>query len=415
MEEEKVPAEQLAERILDLCRIQLAEQYPMLHGAFASLCDACWPHPCVGTDGVNLFYEPQTLIHEFAVDPARIRHGYLHLLLHGLYLHILPPDDVDRELWGLACDMIVERILMKEESGLIQRNAEKKKYCLSFLDQHELGPEAVMKQILHIPYARDDLNELFSFDDHRLWGTQAEQTVKECWENARGCAQKVHQRKKPQSEDGATAAVSTTVLLPQKKSKRSYRNYLRKFALPGEEIETDPESFDYVYYTMGLQLYDNMPLIEPLEYREVWRIRELVIAIDTSGSCSEKVVSRFLSETCALLTQRENFFRRMKVVFFQCDACIQDTAVIQNVDEWMWYVENLHIKGRGSTDFCPVFNEIEKMRREGTLKKPCALLYFTDGDGTYPETAPDYETAFLIAGDTPRTDLVPSWAKLFIL
>lgn len=28
------------------------------------------------------------------------------------------------------------------------------------------------------------------------------------------------------------------------------------------------EKFDYVYYTYGLKLYRNMPLIEPLEYRE---------------------------------------------------------------------------------------------------------------------------------------------------
>ena len=47
-------------------------------------------------------------------------------------------------------------------------------------------------------------------------------------------------------------------------------------------MRLDPDEFDYVYYTYGLKLYRNMPLIKPLEYREVKRIQEFVIAIDTS-------------------------------------------------------------------------------------------------------------------------------------
>ncbi|MFR5116379.1 MAG: hypothetical protein ACLTDV_04705 [Eubacterium sp.] len=48
---------------------------------------------------------------------------------------------------------------------------------------------------------------------------------------------------------------------------------------------------------MVCKLYDNMPLVEPLEYRENKRIREFVIAIDTSGSCQGKTVERFLRKT----------------------------------------------------------------------------------------------------------------------
>ena len=49
-------------------------------------------------------------------------------------------------------------------------------------------------------------------------------------------------------------------------------------------MKLNPDEFDYNFYTYGFALYENMPLIEPLEYREVKRIREFVIAIDTSGS-----------------------------------------------------------------------------------------------------------------------------------
>ena len=46
-------------------------------------------------------------------------------------------------------------------------------------------------------------------------------------------------------------------------------------------MELDTESFDYIFDNYGMEHYGNLPLIEPLEYKEVNRLEELVIAIDT--------------------------------------------------------------------------------------------------------------------------------------
>lgn len=56
-----------------------------------------------------------------------------------------------------------------------------------------------------------------------------------------------------------------------------------------------------------MEHYGNLPLIEPLEYKEVNRLEELVIAIDTSGSCDGETVRRFLEETYSILSEKENF------------------------------------------------------------------------------------------------------------
>ena len=53
------------------------------------------------------------------------------------------------------------------------------------------------------------------------------------------------------------------------------------------------------------------------------------------------------------------------------------------------------IHGRGGTDFRPVFEEVERMREKREFSDLKALIYFTDGDGIYPEKKPDYETAFV--------------------
>lgn len=98
------------------------------------------------------------------------------------------------------------------------------------------------------------------------------------------------------------------------KSRRSYKDFLQRFSVLREEIGVDPEEFDLNYYTYGLKLYGNMPLMEPLESREVKKIREFVIAIDTSYSTSGTLVEQFLKETFSILTQKNSFLRSQRSV-----------------------------------------------------------------------------------------------------
>lgn len=213
---------------------------------------------------------------------------------------------------------------------------------------------------------------------------------------------------------GLTPGSRQELLELRKEGQYDFRRYLRRFASVREELQTDEESFDYAWYLQGLARYGNMPLIEPLEYMDACKVEELVIAIDTSGSCSLGVVRRFLEETRKLLTQRENFFRRMNVHIIQCDSMIQQHRVISCIEEWRQYEGELTVEGRGGTDFTPVFSFVEKLREEGALKKLRGLLYFTDGEGVYPRKPTDYETVFVftrrefLEGETARA--IPDWA-----
>ena len=198
------------------------------------------------------------------------------------------------------------------------------------------------------------------------------------------------------------------------RSKYDYRKFLKQFCRLREEVELDTESFDYIFYSFGMEHYGNIPLIEPLEYKEVNRLEELVIAIDTSGSCSRETVQRFLGETYGILSEKENFFSRMKVYIVQCDCFIQKVDVIHSEEEWREYSRNVKIQGRGGTDFRPVFELIRQEKERKELKNLRALIYFTDGDGIYPGQKPDYETAFVFLKRTDKMKLVPPWAKCLI-
>lgn len=92
------------------------------------------------------------------------------------------------------------------------------------------------------------------------------------------------------------------------KGKYDYRRFLRRFTVTKEEMKLDQDAFDPVAYYYGMERYGNLPMIEPLETREGNRLEELVIAIDTSGSCKKEMVARFLGETRRILEEKENFF-----------------------------------------------------------------------------------------------------------
>lgn len=96
------------------------------------------------------------------------------------------------------------------------------------------------------------------------------------------------------------------------KGKYDYRRFLRRFTVTREEMKLDQDAFDPVAYYYGMERYGNLPMIEPLETREGNRLEELVIAIDTSGSCKKEMVARFLGETRRILEEKENFSRTGK-------------------------------------------------------------------------------------------------------
>ena len=194
-----------------------------------------------------------------------------------------------------------------------------------------------------------------------------------------------------------------------------YTEFLRKFAVLGEAMKINDDEFDQIFYTYGMQLYGKMPLIEPLEYKEVKRIKEFVIAIDTSGSVSGEIVQRFLQKTYNILMQEESFFAKIELHIIQCDAEVQEDARITCREDFENYLKRMRIHGLGGTDFRPVFEHVGKLQAQHELKHLKGLIYFTDGYGVYPEHQPSYKTAFVFVDDGMNNIHVPVWAIKLIV
>jgi predicted metal-dependent peptidase len=183
----------------------------------------------------------------------------------------------------------------------------------------------------------------------------------------------------------------------------------------GEKMKINDDEFDPILYTYGLQVYEDLPPIEPLETKEMRNVRELVIAIDTSGSVQGEVVQNFLQKTYDLFMQKENFLSRFHIHILQCDIEIRDAAIIRNAADFERYINHLELKGFGGTDFRPVFELVDGLIDAGEFSDLRGLIYFTDGYGTFPEHKPGYQTAFVFLDDEYNDPDVPPWAIRLVL
>ena len=195
------------------------------------------------------------------------------------------------------------------------------------------------------------------------------------------------------------------------RERQDYSVFLKKFAaMLRERMHVDLDTFDYNYYSYGLHLYGNMPLIEPLEYREVKVIQSFAVILDTSGSVDRSLLEKFLQKTYDCLLSEESFAKKFAVHIVQADNKVQSDVCIHSAQELQEYLRTLTIRGRGGTDFRPALEYVERLQKDGSLPDLKGVLYFTDGEGTFPERKPPFEVAFVYVGEEAFRAKVPPWA-----
>lgn len=190
------------------------------------------------------------------------------------------------------------------------------------------------------------------------------------------------------NQRGDTPGDLTQNLRAVTREKYDYSDFLWHFSTLGETMKINDDEFDYIFYTYGMQLFEKMPLIEPLEYKEVRRVKEFVVVVDTSGSVSGELVQKFVQKTYNILKQQECFFTKINLHIIQCDAKIQEDVKITSQEEFDRYIANMKLHGFGGTDFRPAFSYVDKLIARKEFVNLKGLIYFTDGFGAFPEEVP---------------------------
>ena len=446
----------LAADILRLSRNTLLVNLRFLDMALSRLKPVATDLTTLCTDGQYLAYDPSFILRRYKQEKEVTVRDYLHVVFHCVFRHMYIHSLMDQKCWDLACDIAVENMIT--ELGLKSTAAVRERQQLAIIEKlrekyKTLTAERLYRSLLDADIPEDELKrmrELFKADDHSLWYLPPEEKMQISMQlriaaggsdgkdgsgssgNSDGESQSdsaaaseadwenVSQRMQQDIEmfskqQGNTAGGLMQNLQSVNREKYDYSSFLKKFAVMGEAMNINDDEFDYVYYTYGLKLYEKMPLIEPLEYKDVKRIREFVIAIDTSGSVSGDLVQKFIQKTYNILQSTESFFSKINVHIIQCDAQIQEDKKITCREDFDEYLKTMKILGLGGTDFRPVFEYVDELIRNKEFRNLKGLIYFTDGFGTFPAKKTDYDTAFVFIDDGMNNYDVPPWAIKLVL
>ena len=325
----------------------------------------------VGTDGMCMFYHPGALGGMYRQNRVRMNRAYLHMVLHCILHHVTRRKGRDKTLWNISCDIAVESIIDHWHLKcihMVQTRLRKDIYGQLERNLKVLTAEGIYRQLVSFGLEEKKIKELqmeFRVDDHQYWPEDPKQDLHQEVEN-------------------------------------KWKNISEK-------------TFDYIFYSYGLSMYGNMPLIEPQEWKEVKKVEDFAIVIDTSMSCSGDLVKKFLEETYGVLTEAESFFHKVNIHIIQCDEMVQNDQKITDEKELKEYMEHLELIGEGGTDFRPAFEYVNHLIEQGEFYHLKGLIYFTDGKGTYPKKKPPYQTAFIFMQEEYEDVDVPPWAVKLIV
>ncbi len=410
------------------------------------------------TDGSVFYYNTLFICEKFKENTNAVNRLLLHSILHCMLLNPFTVDFKEAELWNLASDISVENtinewdlpLLKTERSSLQKAVTEKLKKNIK-----NLSAENIYYYLKGSDIEKSELemyNDLFFQDNHKIWYKNKaflfsleepeEETVeaRSIYKRADNRSGDAHAPKEQSMRDeisnsaqeerekwreitpavindlealkkqGLLAGVDFAVLKSVKRERYSYEKLLKKLVTDIESIEINDDEFDYIFYTYGLNMYENMPIIEPLEYIENRKIKKLFLAIDTSGSVKGETVEKFVNKTYNILKNTDFFSEKSEIHIIQCDAEIQETVVLKSKKEIEEYIENITLKGFGGTDFNPVFEYVNSVFEKSQKNEITGLIYFTDGEGKYPAKMPSFKTVFAISDSCFLKEKLPSWA-----
>lgn len=413
-------AEPLAKKVMGYARDSILVNMRFLDMALSALT----PEPKenlsgFASDGVKIFYDPVFLLKRYKEEPAFAVRMYLHILFHMIFYHSFRFDKVDEEAWSLAADLAVEAAILELEipgAALNRDEEQKRKLRLIREDIGALSAEKIYRYLKNFQISvkeRKELSFLFFMDCHDHWKPREELEITlEQWKKL---SERVKADLKSFSAGKTKSETLEKSLIEAGKDHYDYGQLLRKFMVMNEDLQVNDDEFDYIYYTYGLARYGNMPLVEPLEYKDSRKVKEFVIAIDTSASCRGSLVQAFLRKTYGLLKGEENFFSKMNVHIIQCDHEVQKDTKITDKTDLDSFLAHEKLTGFGSTDFRPVFAYVDELLKKGEFENLKGLLYFTDGYGIYPKAMPPYDVMFVFLDNGDEGPEVPSWAVKVLL
>lgn len=380
----------------------------------------------MSTDGQTVFYNPVFLVEKLGKQRkgyTELKKCYLHMIAHCLLGHIGQTDEDADSIWDGCCDLIAE-LLVSDMLGTKRSYGNRKtEKLMQMFDM--LGAESLYLLVKETKSETQisRIGQRLVRDDHARWrrsrreemaagnAADSRREMQEMWDRLyEQLLQVIPQNLAENFGYGLQFGGEVRSVTASAENKSDYRRILEKYTLLAEQRTEDLDSLDLGWYALGMELYGNIPLIEYPESSEKQSVDEIVIAVDTSGSCDGETARRFLRETCNMIRDMGIGRTPVNLRILECDDSIQNEIVIQCSDDIPEF-EKREMIGFGGTSFVPVFKRIEELRKSGEMPCVRCLLYLTDGMGEFPELEPDYDVIFILEPDPFMESHFTDWDK----
>ena len=340
--------------------------------------------PTAATDGRNLYYNTKF----FSKLSAReIEFVIAHEILHCVFDHIGRTEQRDRQIYNVACDYIVNNTLVRDNIG------EKPKDIPIFQDFKYEGwsSEKVYDEIFK-KYDEKQLQKLGQLlDEHLDWGDDngqgSSKDDKDKGKQKKPAFSKEELRKirdeiKDSILQSAQAAGAGNLPKEVERIVQSMTNPKMNWR---EILQTQIQSTiksDYSFMRPSRKGWHSGVVLPGSQFEQTI---DIAVAIDASGSISEKQLTVFLSEIKSIMDQYKDY--KIKVWTFDTEVYNEQDYGPNDGD-----ISQYSITGGGGTDFMCNW---EYMKANDIVPK--RLIMFTDGY-TYDSWGdPNYcDTVFVI-------------------
>jgi len=351
--------------------------------------------PTMCTNGDFLRYNPDFVI-RLAKDYSQkgIEAALLHELEHICWGHIWRRGDRDFHRWAIAADAVVNADLIRlgyrvpdnwvRIEGVDNMSVEE---VYRLIKVRRVAIVNTEQDKNASGQSRDDAyDETLKWEvrgktssgnvvqSHKLWGKNKDNKPMNSHEKAEAETKwktRISQARQLARQQGQGLGQLEQVIDELLEPKIHWRELLRDFIISSakSDYRLTPPSRRYLHLGMYLpSIYGD----------EV----EIAFAVDTSASMTDKEVIEGFSEAQAICSQFANHI----IHWYQADWGIQEYKVIDVYEPDI----PRKIRGRGGTSFIPVFEDIQERK----LNISC-LIYFTDLQGSFPESSPPYPVLWL--------------------
>lgn len=335
--------------------------------------------PTFATDGDSIIYNPQWAS---KLTQGETTFVLAHEVLHCVFDHMNRRGNRDHNRFNQACDYVINQILVDEKIGTMPKEG----LLDAKLVQQGKGTAEGVYNLLPKSSSKNSAGQkggaLDSVFDHgsNMGAKQVDAATKT--QKQAEMKVRIIQAKNAAKMQGKMSGNLARLIDDLVRPKIDWKNELRRFF-------TDRAKTDFSFARPKRRFLADDFYLPSLTGD---KLGEIVIAIDCSGSISQKLLTQYASEINAI----RNDLLPSKIIVIYFDSAVLKVESFEQDAEIV-----LKMQGGGGTAFSPVFQTVNKMP-----ESPLAVIFLTDLCCSDFGPIPDYPVLWAVL-ESSQIEKVP--------